>query len=227
MSNDDQRSLFSSREALWQAIGVSRRIVFTTHFACVLLAVGIVGQGVERWANARTCENKVSVIEVPESGLPSRVLASYDQWTPSDGVWIAAARTWVWLVRSRSTDVGTERYQVRELAATTAQNLWQSVDAWRKEQAKALNTKASAEVEIVDATIVDRPREDRATAHIAWRERTLTENGPGAWISQAGTITLVKSKPKTVEEVEKSPTGLVTVAFSHTSIPSDATLSQR
>lgn len=113
MGTDDPRALLASREALWRAIGVSRRVIWTTHFACAVLAAGLVAQGVERWAAGRACENKVSVIEVPESGLPSRrVLTSYDAWIPSDGVWIAAAREWIWLVRSRSTDVGTERHQV-------------------------------------------------------------------------------------------------------------------
>lgn len=226
MRKDDQKTLLASREALWRAIGVSRRVIWTTHFACAALAVGIIAQGAERWAHERACENKVSVVEVPESGLPSRVLTSYEAWNPSDGVWIAAAREWVWLVRSRSTDVGTERYQVRQLAATTAQDLWLSVDAWRKEQAQSLS-KSSAEVEIVEATIVDRAKPDRATAHIIWRERHLGENGPGPWASQGGTITLAKSKPKTAEEVEKSPTGLLTVAFSHTALPADSSVSQR
>lgn len=226
MRKDEQKARLASREALWRAIGVSRRMIWTTHFACAALAVGIIAQGAERWSNARACENKVSVIEVPASGLPSRVLSRYEEWVPSDGVWIAAAREWVWLVRSRSTDVGTERYQIRQLAATTAQGLWLSVDAWRKEQAGALS-KSSAEVEIVEATIVDRARPDRATAHVTWRERTLGENGPGPWTSQGGTITLAKSKPKTVEEVEKSPTGLLTVAFSHTVLPADAEVSRR
>ncbi|MBL8586025.1 MAG: hypothetical protein JNM23_04760 [Bradyrhizobiaceae bacterium] len=226
MRKDEQKTLMASREALWRAIGVSRRIIWTTHFACAALAVGIIAQGVERWSNARACENKVSVIEIPESGLPSHVLTRYEEWVPSDGVWIAAAREWVWLVRSRSSDVGTERYQVRQLAATTAQDLWLSVDAWRKEQAGALS-KSSAEVEIVEATIVDRARPDRATAHVTWRERILGENGPGPWTSQGGTITLAKSKPQTVEEVEKSPTGLLTVAFSHTALPADSEVSRR
>ena len=226
MGTDDPRALLASREALWRAIGVSRQVIWTTHFACAVLAAGLVAQGVERWSAGRACENKVSVVEVPESGLPSRVLTRYDAWIPSDGVWIAAAREWIWLVRFRSTDVGTERHQVRQLAATTAQDLWLSVDAWRKEQAQSLS-RASAEVEIFEATIVDRARPDRATAHVTWRERTLGENGPGAWVSQGGTITLAKSKPKTLEEVEKSPTGLFTVAFSHTVLPANSAVSQR
>ena len=201
----DKEPLLPPQDQLFRAMGLGRAKLRIVYGVMGVMAVAMVGQGVERWYNQRTLGTQVFVVVTDPDGALATAARATSAWEPGDGVWLHVAQDWLRNVRARPTDPDTWRWQASRIRAVTNRDLYVSINDWL-ERTKSEYRGRGVDVDIVESRLIpETVTPVSATAYVAWRERRRNERNVGDWVHCSTTVSMSKRPPEDPQEVQANP----------------------